>query len=329
MAGSRSRGVSPVFVATHDEIQRRKQEENPRALPLWAEERLPRDDESRSRGRRCGQNERGSGRSSDQSYRRSDSPSPSRSLSSSSSYSENSFCDRYSENMRKRSKSRASTSARGRKNKRERRSRRKPSLSSASSSDDSSRGGRLKKRTPRNHREKRRGSSSLNEKSSSSSGRDKKKKRSRKHKRRRDGRASSSAGGRLCPGGADASYGAGENSQNGEQSSPMGSSLGTVSNITSSTATATVSKSAVTTSQATKGRCMVPMTRDEYEAQRSIIREVYDPESGRTRLVRGTGEIIERIVSREEHGRINRLATACDGRSFATSLAAKINARER
>ena len=44
-------------------------------------------------------------------------------------------------------------------------------------------------------------------------------------------------------------------------------------------------------------RRMVPMTREQYEAEQSKVREVYDPESGRTRLVRGSGEIIERIVA--------------------------------
>ena len=64
-------------------------------------------------------------------------------------------------------------------------------------------------------------------------------------------------------------------------------------------------------------RQMVPMTREEYEKQQNTVREVYDPESGRYRLIRGTGEIIERIVSRSDHERINKLATRGDGMSFA------------
>jgi hypothetical protein len=65
---------------------------------------------------------------------------------------------------------------------------------------------------------------------------------------------------------------------------------------------------------------MVPMSREQYEAQQSQVREVYDPESGRYRLVRGTGEIIERIVSRADHAAINQRATQGDGSSFTRSI---------
>jgi hypothetical protein len=40
-------------------------------------------------------------------------------------------------------------------------------------------------------------------------------------------------------------------------------------------------------------------------AQQAVTREVYDEETGRYRLVRGTGEIVERIVSKSDHERIN------------------------
>ena len=69
-----------------------------------------------------------------------------------------------------------------------------------------------------------------------------------------------------------------------------------------------------------KARSMVPMSREQYEAQQSVIREVYDEESGRYRLVRGTGEIIERIVSRADHTAINQRATLGDGSSFARNV---------
>ena len=65
---------------------------------------------------------------------------------------------------------------------------------------------------------------------------------------------------------------------------------------------------------------MTPMSREEYEAQQSQIREVFDEESGRVRLVRGTGEIIERIVSRDSHEQINRRATRGDGSSFSRNI---------
>jgi hypothetical protein len=69
---------------------------------------------------------------------------------------------------------------------------------------------------------------------------------------------------------------------------------------------------------------MVPMSRDQYEAQRKQVREVYDEESGRYRLVRGDGEIIERIVSRGAHEQINQNATRGDGSSFAKNIVAAI-----
>lgn len=66
-------------------------------------------------------------------------------------------------------------------------------------------------------------------------------------------------------------------------------------------------------------RMMVPMSKEEYEKEQSKIRQVYDPESGRYRMVRGSGEIIESIVSRADHQRINQQATRGDGASFARS----------
>jgi Nuclear RNA-splicing-associated protein len=63
-------------------------------------------------------------------------------------------------------------------------------------------------------------------------------------------------------------------------------------------------------------KSMIPMTREEYEAQQSQIRHVFDAESGRVQLVRGTGEIIESIVSKTQHSYINQLATRSDGHSF-------------
>lgn len=75
--------------------------------------------------------------------------------------------------------------------------------------------------------------------------------------------------------------------------------------------------------ESAKRRVMVPMSKAEYEKQQSQpIRQVYDPESGRYRLVRGTGEIVESIVSRADHQRINRQATRGDGTSFTRSTLA-------
>ena len=42
-----------------------------------------------------------------------------------------------------------------------------------------------------------------------------------------------------------------------------------------------------------------------------------------SRLVKGTGEIIERIVSRAEHRTINRMATLTDGMVYQASMIAR------
>ncbi|MEQ2284483.1 ADP-ribosylation factor-like protein 6-interacting protein 4 [Ameca splendens] len=63
-----------------------------------------------------------------------------------------------------------------------------------------------------------------------------------------------------------------------------------------------------------------PLTKEEYEARQSVIRRVVDPETGRTRLMRGEGEIIEEIVTRDRHKEINKQATMGDGNAFQRKL---------
>ena len=70
---------------------------------------------------------------------------------------------------------------------------------------------------------------------------------------------------------------------------------------------------------------MVPMTKEQYEKQQSVIRNVYDPASGRCRLVKGSGEIIEQVVSRDTHERINSISTQGDGMYFARQITRKSN----
>lgn len=77
----------------------------------------------------------------------------------------------------------------------------------------------------------------------------------------------------------------------------------------------------------TKRAMMAPMSKEQYEKQQSTVREVYDEESGRRRLVRGSGEIIERIVSRDDHQRINQRATQGDGSSFSRHIFGKLQRR--
>ncbi|XP_055638353.1 ADP-ribosylation factor-like protein 6-interacting protein 4 [Toxorhynchites rutilus septentrionalis] len=64
----------------------------------------------------------------------------------------------------------------------------------------------------------------------------------------------------------------------------------------------------------TKARA--PETREQYEARQAVLRRVVDPETGRTRLVKGDGEIVEECVSRTRHNEINKQATAGDGAEF-------------
>lgn len=66
------------------------------------------------------------------------------------------------------------------------------------------------------------------------------------------------------------------------------------------------------TSQAT----MTPMTREEWEKQEGVVRRVYDPETGRSRLIKGSGEVLEECVSRDRHRAINKSATQSDGEFF-------------
>jgi hypothetical protein len=66
-------------------------------------------------------------------------------------------------------------------------------------------------------------------------------------------------------------------------------------------------------------RCMVPMTREEAEIDKDKIEEVWDEDTGRWRLLRG-GEVIERIVSRDQHKAIGRQATHWVPRANASGM---------
>merc|ERR1739838_178965 len=65
---------------------------------------------------------------------------------------------------------------------------------------------------------------------------------------------------------------------------------------------------------------MQPMTPAEWAARQSVVRRVYDEETGRSRLVRGDGEILEECVSRQCHLEINKKATQSDGLYFQAKL---------
>jgi hypothetical protein len=62
------------------------------------------------------------------------------------------------------------------------------------------------------------------------------------------------------------------------------------------------------------------MTKEEWEKMQNVVRRVYDPVTGRHRLVRGEGEVVEEIVSRERQKSINKQATMGDAMSFQQGL---------
>lgn len=72
----------------------------------------------------------------------------------------------------------------------------------------------------------------------------------------------------------------------------------------------------LTDEQKSRIQAMKPMTKEEYDAKQSVIRRVVDPETGRTRLIKGDGEVLEEIVSQERHKEINKQATKGDGLTF-------------
>ena len=70
-------------------------------------------------------------------------------------------------------------------------------------------------------------------------------------------------------------------------------------------------------------KTMAPMTKEEWEKKESVIKKVYDPVSGRTRLIKGSGEVLEEIVSKDMHKQINKQATIGDGNFFQANLSRK------
>ncbi|XP_014291492.1 ADP-ribosylation factor-like protein 6-interacting protein 4 [Halyomorpha halys] len=72
-----------------------------------------------------------------------------------------------------------------------------------------------------------------------------------------------------------------------------------------------------------KRKKMAPMTKEEWEKKQSIIKRVYDSETGRHRLIKGSGEVLEEIVSKDMHKKINKQATIGDGNFFQTKLSNK------
>lgn len=67
-------------------------------------------------------------------------------------------------------------------------------------------------------------------------------------------------------------------------------------------------------------KAKAPERKEEYEKRQSIIRKVYDEETGRLRLIKGDGEVIEEIVTKKAHDEINKNATQSDGSTFQNRL---------
>ncbi|XP_045767993.1 ADP-ribosylation factor-like protein 6-interacting protein 4 [Maniola jurtina] len=65
-----------------------------------------------------------------------------------------------------------------------------------------------------------------------------------------------------------------------------------------------------------RSKAMAPMTKEEWEKRQSVVRKVHDEETGRYRLIKGDGEVLEEIVSYDRHREINRQATMADGDFF-------------
>ncbi|KAK8805821.1 hypothetical protein WA158_002477 [Blastocystis sp. Blastoise] len=68
-----------------------------------------------------------------------------------------------------------------------------------------------------------------------------------------------------------------------------------------------------------------PMTKEQYDKKKNTLREVYDEETGRWRLIRGDGEIVERIVTKEKQSEINKTATFYDGLSNTKIMLGTLN----
>ncbi|KAI8119677.1 hypothetical protein FF38_14019 [Lucilia cuprina] len=67
-----------------------------------------------------------------------------------------------------------------------------------------------------------------------------------------------------------------------------------------------------------------PETPEEYQKRQNRIRREIDPVTGRSRLIKGDGEVLEEIVSKERHKTINKEATKGDGEFFQENTLAKL-----
>lgn len=73
----------------------------------------------------------------------------------------------------------------------------------------------------------------------------------------------------------------------------------------------------------------VPMTKEMWEKQQTVVRREFDSDTGRVRLVKGGGEILEECVSKERQREINRQATVGDGAAFQRDIKSRLGVKAR
>jgi len=73
----------------------------------------------------------------------------------------------------------------------------------------------------------------------------------------------------------------------------------------------------------------VPMTKEMWEAEQAVVRREFDSDTGRIRLVKGSGEILEECVSKERQREINKQATVADGTSFQRDIKSRLGVKAR
>lgn len=73
----------------------------------------------------------------------------------------------------------------------------------------------------------------------------------------------------------------------------------------------------------------VPMTKEMWEKKQSVVRREFDSDTGRVRLVKGGGEILEECVSKERQREINRQATVGDGAAFQRDIKSRLGVKAR
>ena len=69
--------------------------------------------------------------------------------------------------------------------------------------------------------------------------------------------------------------------------------------------------------------------KEMWEKKQSVVRREFDSDTGRVRLVKGGGEILEECVSKERQREINRQATVGDGAAFQRDIKSRLGVKAR